>query len=100
MPISLVMWARWPHWGGWEIGTGTRKLRKRTGSGSSYRTRGKRLVAPGVADAGSGIPRHADEFVVHFLDPDRVVFVKVNDRSQRLAVVKTILDTRIAGQTG
>ena len=54
------------------------------------------LPTPCVADARSHVPRNRDDFIERFLDPDRVVIVKMHDGSQGFAVVEMILQSRVS----
>jgi hypothetical protein len=54
------------------------------------------LPAPCIADARGRVPRDRRDFVEHFLNPDRVAIVKMDDGSQGFAVVEMILQVRVS----
>src|SRR5579862_4556584 len=62
---------------------------------------GQMLASPtvGVADTGRGVPGYGHEFIEHFLNPDGIVVVEVNNQAKRLTVVETIFNKAIARHT-
>src|SRR5208282_1936857 len=54
--------------------------------------------ASGVADARGRIPGSGDDLIEGLLNPDGIVLVEVDDRAQRLAVVKVVLNVSAPGE--
>jgi hypothetical protein len=62
-------------------------------------TRRLPLPTARVPDRGCRVPRDSHDLVVCFLEPDRVVVVKVDDQAQRFAIVESIFYPGISRHT-
>src|SRR5580700_8007096 len=58
------------------------------------------LPAARIADTGRRVPGKRNDLVIGLLNPDGMVIVEMDDRSQRLAIVVSILYERVSGQAG